>query len=324
MKMKILILSVLAALLLSGCGNALYGAAYILTAPDNVAYRLEQEKKVETVRKKIEAGDLETSKDCIISICEAQYRDQRVRLPDDTYRRAAENLLAAYQNDPDPDLDTLALLMKAHERLLRGVRSATGYQRLSPGESLAHHRAILQLSQSEKLWDYATGSESIAVSGAFSAIQYVLFDTIVYFLVEDHSAKVFGDPYQAFVCDLTSYERQAFIVNARKQEYKIWSICEKAQYPWWSRALTQVENDIKSGNVAAAERFIFEYEKFRNNADRPKISLFTASDKDSVLRRAARLIISTYENTPNLNARQQEALKLSREIPLNSGCGGCR
>ena len=323
MKAKYRILPILAAMLLSGCEAAIYAIAI----PGNIAFRFEQEKEVETVRKKIEAGDLETSKRCIISICEAQYRGKRVRLSDDTYRRAAEIVLAAYQNVPNPDLDTLELLMKAHERLRRGVVSSTDvrrgvYQPVSPDEELAHHKAILQLSRSEKLWNYATESESTAVKGSFSAIRYVLFDTTVYFLVEDYAAKVSGDPYQAFVCDLTSYERQAFIVNARKPAHTIWPLCERAEQRWKNKARTQVEEDIESGNVAAAERCLFECEKFRDNAKNSEYLLNRQAD--GARRLAARLIISAYENTPNLNARQQEALKLSRGIPLNSGCGGCR
>ena len=323
MKTKYPILSILAAMLLSGCELAIN----MITIPSRIAFRLEQEKKVETVRKKIEAGDLETSKRCIIGICEAQYRGKRVRLSDDTYRRAAEIVLAAYQNDPDPDLDTLELLMKAHERLCKGVVSSTDvrrgvYQPVSPDEELAHHKAILQLSRSEKLWNYATESESTAVKGSFSAIRYVLFDTTVYLLAEDYAAKVSGDPYQAFVCDLTSYERQAFIVNARKPAHTIWPLCERAEQRWKNKARTQVEEDIESGNVAAAERCLFECEKFRDNAKNSEYLLNRQAD--GARRLAARLIISAYENTPNLNARQQEALKLSREVSLNSGCGGCR
>ena len=294
MKTKYPILSILAAMLmLTGCESV---ALLVLTIPYKIAYRSEQETR-EALREKIEAGDLDASKHCVEKIdCGLHL----ALLPEETRRRAVENVLAAYQNDPDPELDKLAYLMLAHMRLW--------------DSQVVHGKAILQLAQSKKLWDYAN-MEGSTVSDRFTDIQNVLYDTITIFLVRDHIARVSGDPYQAFVCDLTPYEREAFIVNARKPEHTKKSLCEKAESDWNGGALDQVFTDE---NLATAERLIFEYEKFRNNAENSAKHLFATGRQVYKLRYAACRIINAYENNPNLDAHQQEALKLSREIPLGN------
>ena len=328
MKTKLLILSALAAMLLSGCELVGYG---IIVPVSRTVYILEQQG----VAKKIKAGDLDASLNCLYG-CPGLHH-----MPEGTGRRAAENVLKAYQDDPDLDFKKLAFLMLAHESL--GGRDVT-FQIASPDEQLAHRKAIFQLAQSKVLWDYAN-DERPNPSYLFRRVQEMLSATIALFLVEDHSAKVSGDPYQALVCDLTAYKKEIFLIEARKDNFdKPLSPCALAQRLWGGRALLRIQDDIASGDLAAAERFIFEREKFRNNAEsagylfsagsviharrmttdaKPKLATFRIHT-DAVLHRAARLIISAYENTPNLNARQQEALKLSREIPLSSGCGGCR
>jgi DNA-binding transcriptional regulator YdaS (Cro superfamily) len=81
-----------------------------------------------------------------------------------------------------------------------------------------------------------------------------------------------------------------------------------------------VRDDIKSGDLAAAERCVFECEKFKGS----RLISFSQEGVNKRVNRqhclAAKRIISAYENATKLNVRQKEALKIAQGIPPSKDC----
>ncbi|MDR1848585.1 MAG: hypothetical protein LBQ75_00935, partial [Zoogloeaceae bacterium] len=110
----------------------------------------ERKKQYLELRDRVKAGDLAASEKCVFN---GECIDGTLRgteFPDvpETRRRAAENLLNAYQNEPEPGLKEQVLLIYAHGEM------AGALEYKSPEGQRAHLEAAVRFGESKELWDY--------------------------------------------------------------------------------------------------------------------------------------------------------------------------
>ena|GEM_PF-3728506 len=262
----------------------------------------ERERKEETtkLREGVEAGDLESSKKCVAGTC--GFYDAF-----DSQCQAAENVINAYQKESELDLDKQVLLISAHKLMAQKYKINN-----SPDERRIHLMSIVQLAHSQELWDYLCNAnfESRRI------IQEKLNETVVDLLVLDQGIRVADDPYQAFVCDFTPYQKVVDLTNVGNSGDPK-SPCEDAALGWGRQARNKLKESIENGDLAAAESCLLECEKIVENiTEYGKPAWMLDGDVKKLRRLSADRIISAYENKPDLDSHQQKVLGESRTLSL--------
>jgi len=286
---------------LSPC-NLELGALLIVTAPvmipaaiiQNASEERKRTKESRELLDRVKAGDLATSEDCVASLyCDYVWD---ARLP------AAENVLNAYQNEPEPGLEKQVLLIRAHRIM---------YLK-SPENRRTHLEAIVQFGESQAPWDYINKRDTLEgdkkrFPGMFQRARVDLNESVIDLLVMDHAAKVAGDPYQPFTCNFAPYQKAAAL--SRNHYLRSGTPCEEAEEEWYDQAISDVKKQIESGDLAAAQRCMLECANIKGE------SYIEGTWNAKRLRRlAADSIIKAYENMPDLDSQQQAMLEEARAL----------
>ena len=271
----------------------------------------------------IYAGDLAASEQCVLEDCPAAYL-----FPNEskTYRRAAENMLNAYQNEPEPGLKRQVLLIYAHNEMASVLKDE------SP-KSRPHLEAVVRFGESKELWDYVNDpdfneddeddeDDSLLNERLFQArgvpryrigrIQRILNETVIKLLVMDQDTRAAGDPYQPFVCDLVPYQKAADLALVANDGVKLYPPCREAEKKWRWQAISHLRKRIESGDLAAAEHCLLDCAK--HNFGKCAVYYDVPCAWKRLRGLSADRIIIAYENKPKLDSHQQEMLEKARAL----------
>jgi hypothetical protein len=268
---------------------------------------------------RVKAGDLAESEECVLSACYAGYT---FKDPNATRRQAAETVLKAYQDEPEPNLKTQVLLIFAHDYMDDALKD--------PESRRTHLEAIVRFGESKELWD-AVNDPDFNISydywsegrfeksrgvypGTIKKVQDKLHVAVIELLIMDQNSRVAGDPFQPFVCDLAPYQRAvdlAKVENLARNLYETSKPCNRAEGYWEESAIKQVKKRIGAGDLAAAERCLLDCANIKGINYRLGVSDWNA---ERLRRLAARSLIKAYESLPELDNHQQEMLEKARAL----------
>ncbi|MCL2165231.1 MAG: hypothetical protein FWH55_12800 [Oscillospiraceae bacterium] len=188
-----------------------------------------RQRRINEIATRIKAGDLDASKRCAMSVgvCPSYASSHH----------AAKNILKANLSDVKPELNRLALLMRAYDLLINNRPPLCRFDKksddkgcLSKSEFTTHLKAVIRLSQSKAIWDHANAKKSFA--GEPSIIPNLLRDTVAKLVAIEHSDKTSGAPDKPFVCNLTPYQKEmSLITQAFGWSRDTWqrTICHEAR-----------------------------------------------------------------------------------------------
>ncbi|MDR1849963.1 MAG: hypothetical protein LBQ75_07980 [Zoogloeaceae bacterium] len=281
----------------------------------SIEYANKERRTKESKQKlsdRIKAGDLAASEKCVLYACYHEYSFPNFS---ETRRRAAETVLKAYQDEPEPNLKTQALLIFAHDFMDGALKD--------PESRRTHLEAIVRFGESKELWDavkdpdfksskygsYDRFEESKGISRFYiKEVQEKVNEVVIELLIMDQNSRVAGDPYQPFVCgDLAPYQKAADLAKVKKDEERDDPPCEEAERKWGERTIKQVKERIESGDLAAAERCLLDCANIKDTNSRNWKT-------ESLRRLAARSLIKAYESLPELDSHQHEMLEKARAL----------
>ena len=314
MKTMYFIMPILLTTILSGCHPLLVASVYDSATRSSrerneKIRRAELREKTDKANAQIEAGDLKLSKQCVLGRCDTRDRD--------ALRHAAENILKADQQNSEPELYKIAYMMASHNIIAYNM----GKDKQSTSEKRMHYNAIVQLAQSKALWNYAN-IEECSQDEDFRSIQRSLSSALTNLILINFSNKTVDyDPYQSFVCDISPFQKETFLINAKREACSakpscrgnnpIYSPCKQAKEIWGERAYDTINDHLwtvvttEKERLASAERCILECEKSDHIANVASLHKYSAS-----------VVIDAYKNMTNLDERQQKILKKANELKL--------
>jgi hypothetical protein len=220
MKTKLqLLFTILMATVLTGCDGLLRHRG--MTPYE----RARSEAKYNAVKKKIDAGDIETSKEHVIN----QHSYSRyLGLPYSNHTMprkyellAARNVINAFHGKTEIGLDDLYYLICAHSTMIDGYEWENEHG--SP-ERFNHAKTILQFANSQVLTSYAydkqfresENSMNVYAIGQFRDIQDKIQDALRILLTNKISES--GDRYEPIKCKLDEaelYEKEIDLIEAQ-------------------------------------------------------------------------------------------------------------
>jgi hypothetical protein len=301
--------------------------AAIRDANDERDRNREQKKQYQELRGRVKAGDLAASEECIFNgECVKGSSEPVFPNVSETRRRAASNLLNAYQNKPEPGLKEQVLLIFSH------IEMAAPFKYKFPEGRRAHLEAIVRFGESQALWDYVNDPDFGESGGdrdsrkerlqsrgvslyTVTRVQKELNETVIALLIMDQDGRAAGEPYKPFVCDLTPYQKAVDLTVVDNGAYRVGISppCEKAEEEWRRQAINHLWQRVESYDLAAAERCLLDCAK--HSFGECGTAYYSVPCKWERLRRlSADRIITAYENKPKLDSHQQAVLEKARAL----------